>query len=154
MARANAITLSVRTRTARRPPNPLLKTRPGRRVTGTASQGAEIWVQYAFSLSAAYRTLIDESLTKHGQSAVANMKSIVPVDTGRLRASIRMERPAYNYLILRAGGRALGDYYAFFVEFGFRHWLTGIRYPGRPFFFPNTKDVTRKVLKDIRGGAA
>lgn len=93
---------------------------------------------------------ISPRMEQVARRVTARAKAYAPVDTGRLRASIRWWRRGKTGQFARAGEAEIVAFevqastpYAGFQEFGFRHWRSGRMVQGR--FY-----LTRALLEERR----
>ena len=110
------------------------------------------------SLPKAAKTAVQAALIKEGDMLVHAMQALVPVDTGRLRASITATPPgqqtpafsqpggstkaAANEVIVTAGNQHVR--YAHLVEYGTSHSAA------EPFFWPAYRMLKGTITKDIK----
>lgn len=89
----------------------------------------------------------------HASSAVASStfavaqraRSMVPVDTGRLRDAIASNRPTARSLVGRVGlDASLAQGYWYFIEFG------TVKMPARPFFRPAAEMEREAFIQRMR----
>lgn len=84
------------------------------------------------------RFAIDRGMRNVARAMAATMRELVPVDSGALRNSIRIEHPALMHYVIKAGNPDAGVDYAIWVEFG-----TGIHGDGNGWYTitPNDADA-------------
>ena len=92
-----------------------------------------------------------DDVSKEGAELIAaEMKSLVPVDTGTLQNSIKVKKSRFaggGYIIQAQGSGDYERYYASFVEFG-SHPGGGKTYkPDSPFMRPAVKKYKRKIAR-------
>lgn len=133
---------------------PKLKTRPKvKRVEAGASEGVRLIVDQMQSFVPAFENLIDSELENAGRNGVdlvMRRAPVAPKHGGTLRNSARYERPTRMSLKLIVGNPANARY-AYFVEMGFRHWISGRRVPAQPFFFYSGRDMAWQFQLRVEG---
>lgn len=130
-------------------------------------QGKERFDRILRAMPAETRKQLHKSVRKSAEELAAAQRSLAPVDTGALRASVRVIDGAEN--LSDADRKALGDrlspndlsvfvaagdekaFYATFVEFGSK------ARPASPFFFPayriQKKRITGRAAAAVRRAA-
>lgn len=89
--------------------------------------------------------ILDQDLREYLEEAVSLAQLYVPVDTGRLRDSIRLEGEAGNYvLIADARNPVSGEPYGGYVEYGTS------RMPAQPYMRPALNEIMPKLTDRIK----
>lgn len=109
----------------------------------------ELQTKFA-SFNAEAEVALDEALGKVGDAMVTLAKKDTPVDTGKLRDSIRWEMHADEAHTIKVFSDVI---YAGFVEFGHKGAIAGGIFegasippaPARPFFFPAFRLARRRA---------
>lgn len=128
--------------------------------------GVDRWRRQLERLPEAYRVEIDKTLEKSGQDMARAARALVPVDSGKLRGSIKVELEGARDGLGRAVKVSAGDdaaFYAIMVEHGTKEAPGHVATAPRPYFWPafrlmrrllkgRIKAASRRAIKKIRGG--